>query len=60
LIASLTDAAFQQITNAELAANLGGRFVGGVQSSDRGVGRNVDNLQLGKLGGDFVGHAFGE
>ena len=60
LIAGFADAAFEKIADAELPAEIGGRCTGTFESGDGGVGSDVDTLQFGELGGNFVGHAGGE
>jgi len=60
LIAGFADGAFEQVTNTELTAKVRRIFIRSFYRGDGRVRGDVDALNFGELGGDFVGHAVAE
>ena len=60
LIAGFADGAFEQVTHTEFAAEVSRILICGFYSGDGRVRCDVDALNFGELGGDFVGHSVAE
>src|ERR1700691_2765093 len=60
LISGFSDSPFEQVAHTQLTPQVRRTLPRRFYGRDRGMRRYIDSLNLGELGGDFIGHSVSE